>query len=61
MPLEINRDLDQDLEALLTLVFNSEVDEKQKDLNNEFMEKALKKASQYTKSKVLKKIDKNKL
>ena len=32
MPLEINRDLDQDLESLLAMVFESEVIDKQKDL-----------------------------
>lgn len=43
------------------MVFESEVEEKQKDLSNDHMEKALKKASQYAKSKVLKGIEKTKL
>lgn len=61
MPLEINRELDQDLESLLTMVFESEVDEKQKDLSRELQDKALNKAQAYVKNKVLKGIIKNQL
>lgn len=59
-PLEINKDLDKDLDDLLAMVFDSEVEEKQQEVFEEYQQKALAKAANYAKKKVLKAVIKPK-
>lgn len=57
-PLEINKELEKDLQELLTIVFISEVESNQQTFISQFAERILVRASKYTKNNILKAVTK---
>ena len=57
-PLEINKELDRGLDELLTIVFETEVESKQRIIFEEFESRVLKKTTSYIRWNVLKAVGK---
>ena len=57
-PLEINKELDRGLDELLTIVFETEVESKQRIIFEEFESRVLKKTTSYIRWNVLKAVEK---